>query len=423
MRVGSWFAVGVALASCGAPQGTGDAGPPTDAQDEPAACAQGQTRCTDTLLGVETCDATGHWSDPAPCASQTCVAGACAGQCSAGQTQCSGTSVQTCDGSGSWAVTQTCPVACCDATCVDTANDTNNCGTCGNACGAGYGCGTTFTAFTGTQSANWNANGTATYDAANQAAQLTETATSTAGTWIYAHALVVDDATFDFDFYAGGGTGADGLAFALETTAPNALGVTGGGFGVAGLAGFGVEFDSYDNAECSDDTANHTAIDALTPCGAGEPTSLVVNDSPGFTVADGAWHHVDVHVASGAFSVTTDSIDQFTSYTPAGWTNGKYWLAFGGGNGGETDVHEVRNVERHLRDAALLLRHRDEAGADRFGHARVGGARPDDDARREIDVVLAREREQEPGQRRPAPAAGRPVVVCTMQPKWRGFLG
>ena len=354
MRVGQRLVLLASLiASCGAPPdvqpeaGAPDAAPkdaPSGADVVDAAgCKQGDTRCSDSQLGVETCDATGKWSDPVPCASQTCVNGACAGSCSPGQTQCSGNSIQTCDGSGTWAISQTCPVACCDAACIDTNTDANNCGGCGKSCGA-LSCGKSFTAFTGAQSANWTANGNATYDGANQAAQLTDTGASESGTWVYDHAVLVDDATFQFDYYAGGGSGADGLAFMLETNGPTALGTYGGGLGVAGLAGFGVELDEYDNAECLDDSANHIGIDSLTSCGDGVPTTLVVNDSPGFTIADATWHTVVVQVQNGAFTVTANGVTQFTSYTPTGWANGSYYVGFGAGTGGLANVHSVRNV-------------------------------------------------------------------------------
>ncbi|HEY1953961.1 MAG TPA: hypothetical protein VGH28_00065, partial [Polyangiaceae bacterium] len=275
---------------------------------------------------------------------QTCVNGACAGKCSQGQTQCSGNAIETCDATGNYAVSQTCAVACCNSACVDTATDTKNCGACGNACVTGATCGTGFSAFNGTQPANWNANGDATYDSGNQAAELTAAVATQAGAWVYQHALFVDTATIQFDFYAGGGDGADGLGLMLETNGPTAVGISGGGLGIAGLSGFGVELDTYDNEECMDDSSNHIAIDSLAACGDGAPTSLLVNDAPGFTLGDGAWHTVVVEIVSGAFTVTADNNGEVAAYTPTGWANASYYLGFGAGTGGQTNVHEVRNV-------------------------------------------------------------------------------
>lgn len=353
MREGAYFVLVAALAaSCsGGPAGNdgGADAAPTDAGDaettgDTSVCASGETRCSDNPVGVETCDTTGQWSAPVACAAQTCVAGVCVGECAVGTTRCTGLDAQTCDATGKWTTTATCPIACCSGACVDTATDTSNCGACGTTCAAGGACGTGFTAFTGTQPAGWTANGNATYDTTNQAGQLTDANVAEAGTWVYGRALTVDDLSVQFDFFSGGGSGADGVGFMLETNGANAVGSNGGGFGMSGLKGFGVEFDEFDNAECLDDNANHSAIDSLTPCGAGVPTSLVVNDAPGFTIGDGAWHKVDVHVVNGAFTVTAESVTQFTSYVPAGWKNGAYYLGFGGSTGGTTNVHAVRNV-------------------------------------------------------------------------------
>ena len=90
MRVGARFVL-VAVVACSAPAPVGpEGGAPVDsgqdtkpaADAEASACTKGETRCSDSLLGVETCDATGNWGDPVPCASQTCVNGACTGKCS-----------------------------------------------------------------------------------------------------------------------------------------------------------------------------------------------------------------------------------------------------------------------------------------------------------------------------------------------------
>jgi len=346
----------VAFVACG-PSGTGDdAGTGTDAGIDgtkpndaapdapPVKCTPGDIRCTDDKGGTQTCDESGDWVAALTCSNQTCVAGKCEGVCGPGQTQCSGNGLQTCDGTGNFGAAVACADACCGNACVDTKTDANHCGSCSNVCGGGTTCGTTFTAFTGAQSANWSANGSAAYDTGSNAARMTDTGLAEAGTWIYNHPLQIDDVTIQFDFYAGDGAGADGLAMMLETNGTAALGNTGGGLGVAGLSGFGVEMDYYNNSECSDASANHVAIDALAACGDGVPTTLAENDSPGFTIADNQWHQMIVHVANGAFSVTGDGSTEFSGFTPSGWSNGSYYLGFGAGTGGLANNQMVRNV-------------------------------------------------------------------------------
>ncbi|HEX8793733.1 MAG TPA: hypothetical protein VF765_22475 [Polyangiaceae bacterium] len=305
-------------------------------------CAQGQTQCSGN--GVQTCDGSGQWGAPMPCSGQACVNGACSGVCEPGQVTCSGTSVQTCDATGNWQTSQTCPVACCNAACVDTTSDPNNCGGCGVTCGTGYACGGGFTAFTGAQPPGWTANGNAAYDATDNAAQLTDPTNSESGNWIYDNAIYVDSVTVQFDFYIGGGTGADGMGLMFETNGSSVVGGGFGGLGITGFSGFGVEIDEYDNMSCLDDSANHIGIDTLDPCASGIPNSQVINDSPGITVADGNWHTMVVQVANGAFTVTADGNVEFSAYTPSGWANGNYYLGFGGGTGGLNNYHLVRNV-------------------------------------------------------------------------------
>ena len=304
-------------------------------------CTSGQTQCSGN--GVQTCGAQGQWGSPAACLNQACVSGQCTGVCAPGQVSCNAAMLQTCDSAGQWQTSQTCPVACCSGACVDTTQDPSNCGGCGQTCGGGTACGTGFTAFTGTLPANWIANGSATYNAAVNAAQLTDLNNWEAGSWIYANPIQIDVATVQFDFWIGGG-GADGMGLLFETNGAHALGGAGGGLGMVGLNGVGVEIDEYNNGSCLDDTANHIGIDLLGACNGGQPSTQAVDDSPGITVSSSSWHTMVVHVVNGAFTVTTDGISDFTSFTPAGWANGPYYLGFGGATGGANNYHRVRNV-------------------------------------------------------------------------------
>jgi hypothetical protein len=134
------------------------------------------------------------------------------------------------------------------------------------------------------------------------------------------------------------------MALMFEHDGPTAVGGTAQGLGIAGLNGYGVEIDDYNNAACLDDNQNHIGIDSLTACGNDMPTGLAVNDNPGFETDDGNWHTMNVRVANGSFTVTADGNAEFTSYTPSGWANGSYYLGFGAGTGGLSNFHDVRNV-------------------------------------------------------------------------------
>jgi sulfatase modifying factor 1 len=64
-------------------------------------CGPGQGNCDGQQ--PQTCDGTGHWQNSgSACASETCVSGACTGVCAPSQTECVGATPQTCSSSGQW---------------------------------------------------------------------------------------------------------------------------------------------------------------------------------------------------------------------------------------------------------------------------------------------------------------------------------
>jgi hypothetical protein len=216
----------------------------------------------------------------------------------------------------------------------------------------------------GANTSGWNFVGTATYDATAQTAVLTQPgALGSAGTVIYKDAVVVDDTTVSFDFRADTTGGrADGLTFFLQTDGAAALGAAGGGLGVAGLHGYAVEFDIYNNKECGDSTANHAGIDTLTPCGLGEPTPVATSgdlndpsapDHGVGDIGDGEWRTVVVTVLAGVMSVSvTDptsgasiAVPNLQSVMLPGFVGGTpYYIGFSGATGAITSRQEIRNV-------------------------------------------------------------------------------
>jgi Stigma-specific protein, Stig1 len=113
-------------------------------------CAGGKAVCTPALPGDEICDGQGGDEDcdgksdegfSLDTDANNC--GSCGHQCSASQTCCGGSCVDTrssnanCNGCGKACVTgQTC----CSSSCKNTKADNGNCGSCGNVCGTLTGC-------------------------------------------------------------------------------------------------------------------------------------------------------------------------------------------------------------------------------------------------------------------------------------------
>jgi hypothetical protein len=225
-------------------------------------------------------------------------------------------------------------------------------GGCNILCASGI-CGTTLAADMSEQPPNWSFNGAAVWDPAGPSARLTAAKTElVAGSVVYNHAIVTDSfhASYAFRIGANGGGQYDGMGFMLEVNGPTAIGSNGGGLGMSGLGGFGVELDVYNNGQCGDSNANHVGIDALGACGNGFLTSLFASpDLTGtVTLADAAWHTATVDLASGAMSVTVDG-HAVANAPLAGFASGtSYYYGFagaiGGGSGSLGMQTEVKDV-------------------------------------------------------------------------------
>jgi hypothetical protein len=226
----------------------------------------------------------------------------------------------------------------CGSTCVDPATDSNNCGACGNWCSTGT-CGSAFSADMTQSPTGWNLNGVAVWDSSGPSVRLTTANTySVAGSVVYVHPIVTDafDASFQFRIGANGGGQYDGMGFMLETTGPSAVGANGGGLGMAGLTGYGVEFDVYNNNQCGDGNANHVGIDQLDTCGNGLLTSLFASPDLTGTVnlSDAQWHTASVQLSNATMSVTVDG-HAVAGILLQGFVPGtRYYYGFAGAIGG-----------------------------------------------------------------------------------------
>jgi hypothetical protein len=261
------------------------------------------------------------------------VAGGCA--CAAGTGDCDGVPENGCE--------------------TDLTSSPEHCGACTNVCATGA-CGVTISADMTSAPTDWTFNGGAHWDAATQTAVLVEALATQAGTVFYDHPIDTDEFTVSFEFEIGGGTGADGMAFAFTKDGATGLGEAGGGLGVTGLVGFGAELDTYDNAECGDASANHVAVIDLTQCGLDlEPTPLAVAEADPILLRESGVHAAVVELSGGALSVSVDGTPLVVDAALPGFVPGEaYYFGFGAGTGGSTDRHEVRNVEFTFPSARCL---------------------------------------------------------------------
>jgi hypothetical protein len=243
----------------------------------------------------------------------------------------------------------------------------------GTPCASGL-CGTSLSAFKGSQTPSWNLNGSAKYDAvANTVVLAPGTANGQAGTAIYKDPITVDAFTVTFDFKlstTAGYTRADGIVFVIETDGPTALGSAYGGFGVLGLHGYAVELDIFDSGPCDPGNGNHAGIDVLSACSTNTgilspiatsgdlyDNNLDAGSDHGVgDIGDGGWRTATIQLANGAMSVSvTDPTTTMPVAVPGlqgvsltGFTPGTpYYFGFGAGTGSNNLAarQEIRNVQ------------------------------------------------------------------------------
>jgi hypothetical protein len=136
-----------------------------------------------------------------------------------------------------------------------------------------------------------------------------------------------------------GGTRGDGIGFMIEQAGASAVGGTGGGLGMTGLGGYGVELDLHDNGVCGDTSDDHVGVDDLGLCSASEgtPTSLFASGDLSAVVdlGDAHWHTAQVILAQGAVSVTIDGTGVAKGVAlPQLQVGARYYFGFAGATGG-----------------------------------------------------------------------------------------
>ncbi len=183
----------------------------------------------------------------------------------------------------------------------------------------------------------WKLNGSA--HLAGDDLQLTQATAWQAGSAVFPVPVLTDGLNTTFTTVIGGGTGADGLTFALVDPAkatPAALGAKGGGLGWTGLPGVAVTVDTYRNG--NDPSANFVGIAV-----AGRGTSLTYASTT-TSVPDlrSGPHAVALSVTGRTITVSMDGVQLLR--TTVNSLPPTAFVAFTGGTGARTDIHTVRDV-------------------------------------------------------------------------------
>jgi hypothetical protein len=187
------------------------------------------------------------------------------------------------------------------------------------------------------QSGGWRDNGAAT--TAGPTVRLTEATAFQAGSAVYPTAVATNHLDATFTVGIGGGSGADGLTFALldpATSSATSLGSSGAGLGFAGLGGVAVAFVTYPPRSVT--SSNFVAV--LTGKAGGAMTYAATSTHvPALRTGT---HAVEVYTAANGHLIVR--IDGVTVLDGAVTLPGTARIAFTGATGSLTDTHTVTDV-------------------------------------------------------------------------------
>ncbi|WP_437927332.1 L-type lectin-domain containing protein [Sorangium sp. So ce291] len=183
----------------------------------------------------------------------------------------------------------------------------------------------------------WSFNGDAFWDAEALSGVLTEARRDQAGTLVYRNPIAADAFTATFEFRLGRG---DGLGFMLQTTGETAVGEPGGSLGMVGLAGYGIELDTFDNFDCRDRDGNHVGVDNLA-----QRCSSLSQVESNVWLGDGAFHTARIELDEGEVSVIIDGETLIQGFAIDGFPVGSaFFYGFAAGTGDAVARQQIRNV-------------------------------------------------------------------------------
>jgi hypothetical protein len=181
-------------------------------------------------------------------------------------------------------------------------------------------------------------NGTATqvWSGSDGALRLTEATGGQRGSAFFLNRLPAQIFEASFTLEVGGGSGADGMSFAiLEETDPTSMGNSGGGLGVRGLSGYAVEFDTYTNGNVGDLTTDHVAFI--------ETVDMGIYEQQAATFREVGEIAVEISMVAGAFTVDMDGVEVLSGFT-ADFSLVDAMFGFTGSTGGVNDEHWIDDV-------------------------------------------------------------------------------
>ncbi len=174
----------------------------------------------------------------------------------------------------------------------------------------------------------------AVYDAANQSVRLTPVATNQAGRLYLRDQFWMDNFTVQFDFYMGGGSGADGIVFAF-TQSHNYGRSDGGSLDFAGATGYGIVLNTYSNA-------GDPSEECLGLVRNGPNSYLSYWLAPNGALEGGIWRTVRVTNESGHVRVWLDDTLRI-NYQIANYQPFAGYFGFTAATGGSTNYHRIDN--------------------------------------------------------------------------------